>query len=775
MKHVALTTATASTVSRLYESAPNYTMGEGERLITFRDLLRILRVHWRPILLFTAAVAGLAFVVTSLIPAVYVGNALLIVDPQRNRVFNEQKDPSVRSSLPSDPASIESQVQMLQAHALAGRVVDRLSLIDDPEFTGVKSGLVGSIADAIQSIDHLNLIRNSSQVQGVGFMSGPHKAPEAGHADLGTSQRLREAAIGNLLAHLDVHAVGLSTVIEVNFRSPSATRSADIANAVANTYIDNLVTQKDGASEGASKWLAERVAQLARRASAADAAVQQYKAQNGLVDTSNGTAITDQQLGALTAQLVQVEGDEAQARAKLARVQQLVHSGNGADATEVVTSPLITELREQQATLAQQKADLSTHYGPLHPSMQKIDAKLRELDGKINEEVNRIIGTATNDLAVASARAGSIRSNMSAATSKTAAQNRERVKLVELQANAASERAVYQTYLDRLKQTQQQAGLQAADVTLVSPASVPLAPVSPKKFMIVGLSALASLLLGFLAALVADRMCVGFRSKGEVEVTFGLPVLATIPELQIWRRSLKEVVLQGLRHPHSNYSEAIRGLEIGLSFHASKKSKQSSGVGRAILVTSALPGEGKTTTTVSLARRLAASGHKVVVIDADLRRPALATALGLKMVRHGLSDYLTLGCSLEEALVADPHSTMMALPASFSEEATELVSSPAMASLVARLRQIADFVVIDSPPVLAVHDAKLLAQITDGTVLIVRWKKTPREAVAQALDMLREFRTRLVGAALTRADAKQHHYYAFGYGGAPALADYHRD
>jgi Mrp family chromosome partitioning ATPase len=148
--------------------------------------------------------------------------------------------------------------------------------------------------------------------------------------------------------------------------------------------------------------------------------------------------------------------------------------------------------------------------------------------------------------------------------------------------------------------------------------------------------------------------------------------------------------------------------------------------------------------------------------------------LGLQKVRYGLSDYLTLRCSLEEALVPDPHSPLMVLPANCTADATELISSTAMTSLVERLRQIADFIVIDSPPVLAVNDARLLAQITDGTVLVVRWEKTPREAASQAVSLLREFRTRLIGAALARTNVKQHQYYTFGYTGVPALADYYK-
>ena len=763
MKHLTLTpTNNVSPLPRLYESSPGYTMPDAEHLITLRDLLRVLRVRWRSILLAAIAVGALAMVATSLIAPVYMGSALLMVDQQRNRIFNEQNDPSVLSSLPSDPTSIESQVQMLQSHALAGQVVDKLNLVNDPEFNGTKSDLTTKVLNFIPG-----LIRSFAP----GWSSFPGVAGHSPNASDSRQQR-REAVIGKFISGLDAHAVGLSTVIEVTYRSTSPLKAARIANAVAATHIENLSMAKSDASEGASKWLADRVDQLGRRASAADAAVQQYKAENGLVDTSNGSALTDQQLGALTAQLVQAEGDEAQAQAKLSRVQQLVQSGRGADATDVVDSPLIVQLRGQEATLLQQKADLSSHYGPLHPSMLNVEARIRELRAKISEEVTRIVGTTTNDLNVAAARVGTIKSNMAAATSRTAVQNRARTKLVELQADAASDRTLYQSYLDRLKQTQQQAGMRIPDVHLVSPASAPLAPVSPKKLLIVGGSTFASLVLGFLVALISDRMCAGFRSKQEVEATLGLPVLATIPELQIRRRSLKEVALQGLHHPHSHFSEAIRGLEISLSFHATKKLKDRTG--RAILVTSALPAEGKTTTAVSLARRLAASGHSVVVIDADLRRPAVAAALGLPKVRYGLSDYLTLRCSLEEALVADPRSALMALPATCTADATELISSAAMTSLVERLRLIADFVVIDSPPVLAVNDARLLAQIADGTVLVVRWEKTPREAASQAVNLLREFRTRLVGAALARTNVKQHQYYTFGYRGVPALADYYK-
>ncbi len=757
MNHLMPASHAVAAAHQPYESDATYPTGDAEHPITLRDLTRVLQVHGRKILIAGAIGALLGLVAVSLVKPVYLGAALVMVNEQQRHIFSEKTDPSVLSDLPANPRSIESQVQMLQSHALASQVVDRLNLVDDPEFNGTRPSLMGSLSALIPRL--------------TGFFK-PNRTNSGTTLSTRSSQRLREQTIGRVLANLDVQAVGLSTIIAVNFRSTSAEKAARIANAIARTYIENLTMAKSDATEGASKWLADRVIQLGQQASAADAAVQQYKAEHGLVDTSNGTAMSDQRLSDLTTQMVQAEGDQAQAEAKLQRVQQLVKSGRGADVTEVVNSPLISQLREQEATLLQQKADLSSRYGPLYPAMQTTEARLDELKKKISEEVNRIVGTASNNVAVAAARVGVIKGNMAQATADTAVQNRARVKLGALAANASSARAVYQAYLDRLKQTQQAAGLNTPDVHLASPASVPLGPVAPKKLLTVGGATLVSLVLGFLAALIADRMCTGFRSVGELELALGLPVLATIPEVRPRRGRLKDVALEVLRKPQSAFSEALRGLEITLSMHSGGGAEEEFGKGKVVLVTSALPDEGKTSTAVSLARRLAASGHRVVIVDADLRRAAVAGALGLRTVKHSLGDFLARRCSLDDALSADPHSSVVALAGSHIEKEMDWNGSRAMAALIRRLRGIADFVVIDSPPVLAVQDAKLLAPLTDGTIFVVRWGKTPREAASIAVKGLRDFGATFLGTALARTDIKNFRYYSFGYSGVPALAGY---
>ena len=727
-----------------------------QRWITLGDLLRIIRINWAKILVAGILAGVIGLFAALLMPAKYSGIALVMIDEQQNHVFNDQTNPSVLSDLPSDPSSVESQVQMLQSHALVGEVVDRLKLADDPEFNGTEtdivSWLVGTAVNGINAV-----LADLSEVLGISEegSNAPHLTP---------AQKRRERTIGKVISGLDAEIMGRSTIIQVTFRSRSPFKAARIANTVAGVYVEKLIDAKAKASETTAKWLADRVDQLSRQAGAADAAVQAYKAKNGLLDTSTGTALSDQKLGNLTTELIAAEGDRAQAEAKLARVKELIRSGKSADVTEVVDSPLIGQLREQEATLLQQKADFSSRYGDSNPKMLSIETQLGVLKQKIDEEANRIVGTVSNSVAVAGARVASVKSDMADATSSTNMQNTARVKLGELQAGANSAHALYQTYLDRLKQTEQQNGLVFPDAHVASPASVQLTPTSPKLLLLIGGGIMGGLVLGFLFVLLLDQLRDGFYSMQELERATGLPVLATLPELSR-RKSLPSVSQEVIKRPRSEFSEAIRAIEVSLSHR--------NGGGKVIVVASALPAEGKTTTAINLARRFAASGKRVAIVDGDFRRPSVSIAMGIRRAKHHLTDYLSQQCTLDEALSADKLTSLMALPVSHSSRNATEIDPSSMAALIAQLRSMMDIVIIDTPPILAMQDARLLGDISDGALLVVRWGKTSREAVMRAVKSLRDFEIHLLGAALARAHAKCHRYYSYGYASAPTLAQYY--
>jgi len=753
---------------RAAEQRADDTAYDEDSWITFADILRIVSIQWRKIVGAGLLGGGACLVAVNFMPTVYAGTSLAMIAEQQNHVFNNQNDPSVLSDLPSDPSSVESQVQMLKSHELVGRVVDRLKLVDDPEFNGAKreplalitGAISGGINRAISGLGNPAMSKLGKWVD-----TGP-KPKAQDIFGLTAAQRVREHAIQMVTGHLDAEIQGRSTVIAITFRSQSPVKAAQIANAVASTYVDSLTDAKSVASEGAAKWLADRVTQLGRQVGTADAAIQLYKAQHGLVDTSTGAALTDQKLGDLTSQLIAAEGERAQAQAKLARVRELVQTGKNADVTEVVDSPLIAQLRQQEATLLQQKADFSSRYGDRNPKMVSLETQLNVLKQKIEEEAARIAATVSNSVAVADAHVQAIRGEMVGATSAATTQNYARVKLGELTADAASAHALYQTYLDRLKQTQQQIGLKSTDAHVASPASVPLAPISPKRALIVGGGAMVGLTIGFLLSLLADRMCSGFRSVQELEGSTGIPVLATLPELK--RTRARDAAMEVIKRPHSEFSEAVRALEVSLPrFHAGGRDS------KVFVVLSALPSEGKTVTAVNLARRFAIDGKKVVLVDGDLRRPSVSATLGLHNTRYDLGDYLARRCVLDEAICADPHSSLVTLSVSHGLKSSNEDNLSAMVALIRRLRDISDVVIIDTPPVLAVQDAKLLAELGDGALFVVRWAKTSREAVQRALKLLQDFGIPLIGTAMVRAHPKYHRFYSYGHTGLPALTQYY--
>ena len=282
--------------------------------------------------------------------------------------------------------------------------------------------IFGLVAGAVSGgIDRL--------ASGLGQWAGMRPKPGVQNVFGLTAAKKPGTQIRAVTGNLDAEIAGRSTVIAITFRSQSPLKAAQIANAIATTYVESLTDAKTVASEGAAKWLADRVTQLGRQAGTADAAVQLYKAQHDLLDTSTGAALTDQKLGDLTSQLIAAEGDRAEAQAKLARVKDLVQTGKNADVTEVVDSPLIAQLREQEATLLQQKADFSSRYGDRNPKMVSLETQLNVLKQKIDEEAGRIVGTVSNSVAVADAHVQTIRGEMAGATSTANTQNYARVKL----------------------------------------------------------------------------------------------------------------------------------------------------------------------------------------------------------------------------------------------------------------------------------------------------------------------------------------------------------
>ncbi|MDE3116811.1 MAG: GumC family protein, partial [Pseudomonadota bacterium] len=304
------------------------------------DLMGVIRQRLRLIRLVVLSILALTLLVLMILPTVYSASAVVMVDQRKNNIADLS---AVLSELPTDTASLQNQIQLLTSRDLAGAVVDRLGLIHDPEFNPqAKAPAQGPWRNVVSWL--------------------------GGQAAPGLAEQ-REATIDALLRHLSVDAIGLSTSMEVRVTASSAAKAARIANTVAAAYVAEQLKMKSVAADTATAWLTARAAQLSDQIQAADATVETYRAAHNLNLAADGSSLVDQQLSAISTQLVQAEADLASKEASYNRIAALVASGHGADVSQVVASPLIVQLRTQEADLTRQIAEFVTRYGPLNPKL----------------------------------------------------------------------------------------------------------------------------------------------------------------------------------------------------------------------------------------------------------------------------------------------------------------------------------------------------------------------------------------------------------------------
>ncbi|HWU81300.1 MAG TPA: polysaccharide biosynthesis tyrosine autokinase, partial [Caulobacter sp.] len=573
-------------------------------------------------------------------------------------------------------------------------------------------------------------------------------------------QRRQERIVDNLLEGLKVRRAGLTYLISIEYTHQDPRRASELANAFANLYLTEQLEAKFDATQKANEWLDTRVGELRDQVQQADAAVQQYKIANNLL-SAEGATLTEQEISGLNQQLALSRASQAEtdARLNIAR-QQLARGSTGEDVGESLNSPVVQQLRKQRSEKSAQVADLSGRYGDRHPELLKAKRELADIDTQIQAEIRRIISNLEAQAQVARQRTGSVASSVSASKGTLAGNNRASIGLSELERKAQSVKTLYETLLARFKQTTTSDGIEQADARVVSPAKIPTGPSYPKPSLNLALGLVLALGAGAAAIVLAEILMAGLFTEDEVERRLGLPYLGAVPTLGTTVDDSK--VLKGLTPPDyllakplSSFAESLRKLRASILF-----SKVGEPV-KVIAVTSSLPGEGKTTTTFSLARTLATSGAKVIVVDCDLRQSAISQFLK-EPAPVGLLEVLNGVCTLDQALIDDESGAHILPLAKTAYTPRDVLGSSAMHRLLAELRNRYEIVLLDTAPLLAIADTRILAPHADAVVMLVRWKKTPVKAVQSALTLLQGTRAFIAGVALTQMDLKAQSRYGYG-------------
>ena len=678
--------------------------GADAGVFRFSDLIRVGARRLALILTTATVVVAVTIIALLLWPSTYSASTLVMLDQRTNNIAQNS---SVLSSLPTDPVSVQNQIQILISRDLAARVIADLKLYEDPEFAKPDS-ITGEMPSA-------------------------------------------DAVIDNFERHLTVEAVGLSTTINITFKSSDPKKAAAIANALASAYLADQVDYQDEATRQTTAWLLDRIHSLARQVQGAEMAVQQYRAQNDLTDTEGGASLIDQQLIAQSAALVQAKSDLAQKQAISSHVNSMIATGQGADVSQVVSSPLIIQLRTQEADLLRQEAQLSSKYGPRHPKMVDIESQKENLQDKITQEAMRIGGSAANDVAVAKANVGSLAASLKALEQNASADSLKRVRLKALEANAASTRTMYEAFVTRLRETQGAVGLPSARV--ISTAAIPDHAASPKRTLIAAASIPVGLLIGLLLALIAERAtpAVVYRPRPTwqpapaaamaspvIDPLRGATVLGDIPDYESLRAA--DVVID---RPYDIYTRSVDAL-LG------RLAPQVRGVGgKVIALTAADQSEGRTALATALARAATQRGLRVIVIDSDFQMPRAALAMGLNPSDLGLQDVLSGTSPLSQSLARDSRSSALLLsPARLHGSSGQFLS--ALPQLIAYLKRSFDLVIVDCPAPGYASASRYFLPLSDAAVLLVRWQSTPRAAVGQTIDTLQALRVPATGVVFAR-------------------------
>lgn len=657
--------------------------------------------------LFLAIMAG-AFTLRPMYTAV----GSILVDPKREDLTRTE---APQNGLP-DMSAVDTQVELLKSHALAEMTVRRLALYKDPEFNPKAGDGVTPTAD-----------------------------PE-------TVSRVAD----RLQAQTTVRRAGLTYVVDVGVASRSPQKAALVTNGVMEAYLQRQLDDKLSNVGRANKELSASLETMRKEAETAEAQVQEYKNQHGLF-SAEGATMAEQEVSTLNQQIAQAKADTAEKQARLAAaIAQVRNGGGGADVGAALGSETIRELRKKEAETSVHLAQLEADFKPEYPEVKRTQAQLRDVRAQIQQEINRILSNLRAEATAAAQRQGSLVGSRGVAQGGLAANGEAQVGLLALRQRADSAKQVYEAYLDRAKQVAAQSSLQQADASIASRASTPTRASSPN-LPLIGLgAALFSALAGAVTMLMAELWSRSLRSREDVERDLGVPFAGILPDYSsVVGRNRKKVAPADylVNSPLSSFAESLRNLRAFLMLSGSAPAK-------IIALTSAVPKEGKSLSSLCLAQAMALSGSRVVVVDCDLRMRGLTKLVGERNI--GIVQVVEGSASLSEALIQDQRTGLTVLPAAGGHAVPyDMFSTPQSDALLRELAEQYDYVILDTPPILGVADARILASKVDKVLYVVRWNKTPRRTAQSAIDILNESGADIAGAVLSRVDIKAQARFGF--------------
>ncbi|MGA8028096.1 MAG: polysaccharide biosynthesis tyrosine autokinase [Bryobacteraceae bacterium] len=633
-----------------------------------------------------------------------------------------------RSSAPIDEETfLSTQVDVLQSDNLAWRTIQQLGLSKEPEFQEAARGV---------------------------------------RTKVNSATALQTALTNVFKKNLIVERSKDTRMLQVHYEDFDPQVAASVANALIDNYIEYSFRLKYDATRQATAWMEQQLDDLKNKVEKSQQALVDYETRNSMINVGDKESVSEQKLADLSKDLTEAQDD----RVKRQSIDNLVN----ADPTRVrfvAQSPLLQKLTDSEAELGTQYAEASQAYGPNFPKVKRLQAQLEEVRQLITNEQKRIVESINNDYVTARGREQLLTQAVVNQKAEVARFNELSIQHNLLKRDFESNQTLYDSLMQRMKDATISAGLRATNIHMIDRALPPTSPARPRKVRNILIGSMAGLILGFLAALGREAMDYTIKGAEEIELLTGMPTLSIIPDATSGRRLLpygkrsEPKMLAGdriqgtvsttlIHHPGSAIAESYRALRTSILLSQPDRPPQ------ILLVTSANPSEGKTCTAVNLALALAQKSGRVLLIDGDFRRPGVAKSLGIAG-KPGLSEVLTGSADISEAAIPFPELPALSIlpTGSHPPNPAELLSSTAMMSLIKDLRSRYTSIVIDSPPVLLITDATILASMVDGVVMVAASEITPRPALVRAYRVINLAGGKVLGAVLNKVDSRRDGYY----------------
>jgi capsular exopolysaccharide synthesis family protein len=710
-----------------------------------RDYLLVLRRRWLLVLtvLFLVGVGAAAYILTS--TPVYQARVRLLIEPVA--ADGATPAPGTGDLTDAGRADLETHFQLLQSRALAQATIEQLGAARferSPGSANLPDGLATAIRREAKAMGRAALAWTSELL---GKPVTPVRVnPEA------TPTQAR--AVNDFIGRLGVSQVQNSRLVDVSFRDPDPVLAATVVNTLATTYIARNNDTRASAVQETSAWLTGQIDEQRKQVANAEAALQNYRERHDALTIEGAQNIVVQKLADLNTAVTKAKTERVLREAIYRQVSQAANDPRALDSLPaVVSNAFVQQQRAELSTLQREQAQLGEKLGDRHPDMLRVRQAIQTAQDRLRAAVQEVVQSLRNDYEAAVEQENTLARALSQQKGEAQALNRKGIQYAVLEREVESSKQIYDSLLQRARLTAVTGELKTGAVRIVDRATPPEVPIGQGRSQVLLIALLGGLFLAVGLAFFVEYFDNRLKTPEAVETHLRLAPLGAIPHKRRALRPGRRLV--DYRSP-SPLVESFRRLRANVLFASPDGLKS-------VVVTSASPGEGKTVIAANLALGLAQAGHRVVLVDADLRRPHVHQLLGLDL-EPGLSNLLAQHVPAEQVFHATSVQNLAAVTAgTLPPNPAELIGSPRFTAVLRQLEANADIVVIDTPPVMVVADASILAHQTSGVLFVVDADTTSRHAAQAALDQLERARAHFLGAVLNRVDARLRPYYRASY------------